>query len=134
MKFDWLESNVASKLFLWSVVVCLICFVSYFSFAVPAVRIFLNSSPANNALGILFGALLVLTILCALIVSFGMAVFCAFGDRSSVGLKVLWFLLFLGTWPLGSMIYFFTVYRNSHKKTRAEAGGTVVVRKWLGDQ
>jgi len=121
MKFDWLESKVASKLFLWSVVVCLICFVSFFSFAVPSVRNFLNSSPANNALGILFGTLLVLTIPCALIVSFGMALFCAFADRSSVGLKVLWFLLFLVTWPLGSIIYFFTVYRTSHKKTIATA-------------
>ena len=125
MRFKWLESKVASKLFLWSVVVCLICFASFFSFAVPSVRNFLNSSPANNALGIVFGALLVLTIPCSLIVSIGMAIFCAFADRSSVGLKVLWFLFFLVTWPLGSIIYFFTVYRGFVKKMRT-AGPSMI--------
>jgi hypothetical protein len=118
MKVDWLQSKVVSKLFLWSVVVCLICFASFFSFAVPWVRNFFNSSPANNFLGILFGALLVLTIPCSLIISFGMAIFCAFADCSSVGLKVLWFLFFLVTWPLGSIVYFFTAYRGYIKRMR----------------
>ena len=126
MKSDWLQSKVVSKLFLWSVIVCLICFASFFSFAVPWVRNFLNSSSANNALGILFGALLVLTIPCSLIVSFGMAIFCAFTDRSSVGVKVFWFILFLVTWPFGSIVYFFTVYRGVIKRKRAAAGGPSV--------
>ena len=56
-------------------------------------------------------AFLVLTIPCSLIVSFGMAVFCAFTDRSPVGVKVLWVLLFMVTWPIGSIVYFFAVYR-----------------------
>jgi len=118
MRLNWLESKVVSTLFLGSVVVCLICFASYFSIAVPWVRNFLNSSSANNALGILFAALLVLTIPCSLIVSFGMAMFCAFADRSSVGVKVRWFFLFLVTWPLGSIVYFFTVYRGFIKRKR----------------
>ena len=122
MRFKWLESKVASMLFFWSVVVCLICFASFFSFAVPWVRNFLNSSSANNALGVLFAALLVLTIPCSLIISFGMAIFCAFADRSSVGAKVLWFLLFIVIWPFGSMVYYFTVYRGFIKGTRAANG------------
>ncbi len=111
MRFNWLESKVVFRLFFWSVIVCLICFASFFSFAVPWVRNFLNSSSANYSLGIPFAALLVLTIPWSLIVSFGMAAFCALRDHSPVGVKVLWYLLFLVTWPLGSVVYFFTVYR-----------------------
>lgn len=119
MRFNWLESKAVSALFFWSVVVVLICFTSYFSFAVPWVRNFLNSSPANNAFGVLFAALLVLAIPLSLLISVGMAMFCAFVDRSSVGIKVLWFVLFLVTWPFGSMVYFFTAYRGLIKKKRA---------------
>lgn len=111
MKAHWFQSKVVSVLLFCSVMVCLFCFASFFSFAVPWVRNSLNSSSANNALGILFAALLILTIPCALIVSLGMAVFCAFADRSSVSVKVFWFLLFLATWPIGSIVYYFTVYR-----------------------
>jgi hypothetical protein len=118
MRFNWLDSKALSSLFFWSVVVCLICFAFYFSTAVPWVRHFLNSSSANNALGILFAALLVLTIPCALIISGGMALFCAFRDRSPASVKVLWFLLFLVTWPFGSIAYFFTVYRRLLNRRR----------------
>jgi hypothetical protein len=115
MRFNWLVSNVVSRLFFWSVLVCLLCFSYGLSFAVPWVRNFLNSSSANNSFGILFATLLVLAIPCSLIVSLGMAIFCALADRSSVGVKVLWFLVFLVTWPIGSIVYFFAVYRGSIK-------------------
>lgn len=118
MRFNWLESKAVSTLFWWSVVACLICFASYGSLAVPWVRNFLNSSSANDAFGILFMALLVLAIPCSLLISIGMAIFCTFADRSSGGVKVLWFLLFFVTWPFGSMVYFFTVYRRSIKRAR----------------
>lgn len=121
MKVNWLGSKVACILFLGSVVECLTCFASYFSFAVPWVRNFLDSSSAKNVLGILFAALLVLTILCSLSISSGMAIFCAVTDRSSVGVKVLWFILFLVTWPFGSMVYYFTAYRSFIK--RMSTGG-----------
>jgi hypothetical protein len=116
VKSSWLVSKVVSRLFLWSIVVCLVCFASGLSFAVPWVRNFLNTSSANNILGILFAALVVLTIPCSLVVSFGMAIFCVFLDRSSIRVKVLWFLLFLFTWPVGSMTYFFTIYRGYAKR------------------
>jgi hypothetical protein len=74
-------------------------------------------------LGILFGTLLVLTIPCSLIVSLGMAIFCALRDHSRFGVKVLWFILFLATWPLGSVVYFFTVYRPLFKRMAMGAGG-----------
>lgn len=115
----WLQSRAVSRLFFWSVVECLICFAYGVSFAVPWVRNFLNSSPANNAFGTLFAALVVIAIPCSLVISVGMAIFCKFVDRSPVGVKVLWFVLFLMTWPFGSMVYFFTVYRGSIKRTNA---------------
>jgi hypothetical protein len=113
MRFDWLESKVFSVLFFWSVVVCLICFASYSSIAVAWIRDFYNSSSANNAIGTSFVALLVLTMPCLLLVTFGMAIHCAFAHRSPGGVKAMWFLLFLVTWPFGSMVYYFTVYRRS---------------------
>ena len=118
MKSNWLGSKALSMLFFWTVVVCLTCFAYALSLAVPWVRNFLNSSSANDALGNLFAALVVLTIPCSLIISFGMASFCAFTDRSPVGVKVLWFLLFLFTWPIGSIVYFFTVYQGFIKRKR----------------
>lgn len=124
MRFAWLQSKVAFKLFLWSTIMCLSCFSYALFIATPLGRHIFNSSSANNAMGILFVVLVALTIPCALIIFVGMAMYCAFSDRSSVGVKVSWFLLFLVIWPLGSIVYFFTVYRNSHKMTRAEAGGT----------
>lgn len=111
-------------LIFWSIVVCLTCFAYGLSFAVPWIRNFLNTSSANNGLGNLFAALVVLTIPCMLIVSFGMAMFCAFTDRSPVCVKVLWFLLFLVTWPFGSMVYYFTAYRAFIK--RKSTGGAPV--------
>jgi hypothetical protein len=120
MRLNWLQSKLVSILFFGSVVVCLVCFACYFSIAVPVVRHFFNSSPANNALGIAFAALLLLTIPCSLIISLGMGVFCALVDRSPFGEKVLWFLLFFVTWPLGSVVYFFTVYRGFSIKATAD--------------
>jgi hypothetical protein len=118
MRHNWLESKIASVLFFSSVVVCLSCFAFALSLAAPWVRDFLNSSSANELMGDLFFALVVLTIPCSLIVSFGMAIFCAFTDHSPVGTKVGWFLLFFVTWPFGSMVYFFRVYRLHIKKIR----------------
>jgi len=123
-KSSWLVSKPVSRLFLWLVVACLICFASGLSFAVPWVRNFLNSSSAYNALGILFAALVILTIPCSLIISFSMAIFCAFTDRSPVGAKVLWFLVFLVTWPIGSITYFFAVYRGYIKRLETVGVGS----------
>jgi hypothetical protein len=52
----------------------------------------------------------------------GMAIHCAIADRS-VGVKVRWFFLFFITWPIGSLVYFFTVYRAHIKSINAEGAG-----------
>jgi hypothetical protein len=121
---DWrTRSNWLPKLFFWSVVVCLICFAySLLLFAhefIVRSEYFLHSESSAMPFRI-FALLIVLTIPFSLIVSFGMANFCASADRSSARVKVLWFLLFFGTWPIGSIVYFFTVYRGSIKSARAE--------------
>jgi hypothetical protein len=123
MRSNWLESKVVSILFFWSVVVCLSSLLYALIIAEPGVRQLLNSSSVNNIMGSLFVALVALTVPCSLIISCGMAIFCAFTDSSPVGVKVLWFLLFLVTFPIGSILYYFIVYRGSIKRTRAEAGG-----------
>jgi len=111
MRRNWLESKVASTLFFWSVVVCLTCFAFVLLIAVPWVREFLNTSAANNVFGWLFLGIVALTIPCSVTISCGMAIFSALKDRSSVGLKVLYLFLFLLTWPVGSIVYYFTAYR-----------------------
>ena len=39
-------------------------------------------------------------------------------DWPPVSIKVRWFFLFLVSWPVGSMVYFFTVYRGFIKRRR----------------
>ena len=52
-----------------------------------------------------------------LAVFFGMAVYCIVNDRSSKAVgKSLWFLLFFLTGPLGSIVYYFDVYRYQLKQ------------------
>ena len=94
------------------------------SLAIPGVSQFLNASPANNLLVILFGALAVMGIPSMLLLFFGMAIFCACIDRSSTLKKVLWFVLFLGTGPVGSTVYYFAAYRGYIKR---KSGGPVAL-------
>jgi len=58
-----------------------------------------------------------------LIIIIGMAIFCLFEDRSSVRAKILWFLVFFFTVPVGSLVYFFTVYRKLIAIQGEEANG-----------
>lgn len=46
-----------------------------------------------------------------LLVFLGMAIFCVSIDQSSIGAKVLSFVLFFLTGPIGSVAYYFVVYR-----------------------
>ena len=122
MRFNWLESKVASVLFLCSVVLFLSLCAFTFSLVIPGVPQFLNASPAKNLLVILFGALAIMGIPSILLVFFGMAIFCACIDRSSLRKKAFLFALFLGTGPIGSAVYYFAVYRGYLKRRRADAG------------
>jgi hypothetical protein len=65
----------------------------------------------NHMMAVLFLAFFAVGVLGLLIIILGMAIACVLLDRSSVGAKILWFLVFFFTAPVGSMVYFFTVYR-----------------------
>ena len=118
MKFNWLESKAVSILFFCSAVVfSSACAVTFF-LAIPGVAQFLNSSSAINLFAMLFIALAVMTIPSMLVIFFGMAVFCVLWDHSSIARKALWLALFLVTGPIGSTVYYFTVYRGYIKKKR----------------
>ena len=119
MRFSWLESKAVSILFLCSAVAVLSGCVFICMLAIPGVPQFLNSSWAKNPLGILFAAIAVLWIPSLPVIVFGMMVFCASRDHSSIGRKVLWFVLFLGTGPIGSTVYYFAVYRGHIRRKRA---------------
>jgi hypothetical protein len=65
----------------------------------------------NPIVTVLFLASFAIGVLGLLIIMIGMAIFCAFLDPSSVRTKIFWFLAFFFTAPVGSMMYFFTVYK-----------------------
>jgi TM2 domain-containing membrane protein YozV len=118
MKFNWLESRVVSMLFFLSAVAFSSLCAFAFLLAIPGVPQFLNSSLAKNPLGILFATLVVMGIPSVVVLFFGMAIFCACIDHSSILKKILWFVLFLGTGPIGSTVYYFTVYRGYIKRKK----------------
>ena len=62
-------------------------------------------------LRILGGLLGILGAPAGIIIWFGMAFFCIYNDRSSLGAKILWFIIFLSTASFGSVAYFFKVYK-----------------------
>lgn len=124
MKFNWLESKVFSRLILCSAVVFLGLCAFACLLAIPGAPQFLNDSSAKNLLMILFAALAVMGIPSVLLVFFAMAIFCVFIDRSSNLGKVLWFVLFLGTGPVGSTVYYVAVYRGYIKRKRAGEAGS----------
>lgn len=118
MRFSWLESKAASILFLFSAVVVLSLFLVACVFSIPGVLQFMNSSWARNPPGILFVTLVALWILSLPVIFFGMLAFCATRDHS-IGRKLFWFALFLGTGPIGSTVYYFAVYRGYVNKKGA---------------
>jgi hypothetical protein len=111
VRINWLESKIASIFFFWSVVVLLSLFAFTLFLAVPGIPQFLNSSSAKSSLVALFVALAAAGIPSMLLVFLGMAIFCAYIDQSSIGAKVIWFVLFFLTGPIGSVVYYFVVYR-----------------------
>lgn len=122
MRFGWLESKAISILFFFSALIFLSLCTFVFLIAIPGVRQFLNnSSSVNGPAAISFFALSALAIPSMIVLFFGMAIFFVFVYDSSIGTKVLWFVLFLGTGPIGSTLYYFSVYRIHIKKKSAGA-------------
>jgi hypothetical protein len=111
MSFNWLQSKAISVIFFCSAVVFSSLCAFAFLIAIPSIRQFLNTSWANQPAGILFASFVVLSIPSVVVLFCGMAVFCAWIDRCSIGAKVLWFALFLMTGPIGSTVYYFLRYR-----------------------
>ena len=118
MRFNWLASKAVSIAFFYSAVALSSLFAVALLIAIPGVRQFLNSSSwANEPFAILFIALTVLGIPSMLIMFFGMAIVCACMDHS-LATKASWFVVFLATGLIGSMVYYFSVYRGHIKKKR----------------
>lgn len=106
MSSRWLVSNRARALFLYSswVVVGMGIFMLFIPWFVQiqAVQIKLPLQVLGGALGVVGAP-------AALIIWFGMMIFCVREDH--VSSKVFWFILFFATAWFGAAIYFFTVYR-----------------------
>jgi hypothetical protein len=111
MKFNWLESKTMSALFSGSAwaVVCLLMFTILA--VTPPFQQIEKTAVGNHTMLVSFFAIVALGVPAILIIMVGMAIFCVFLDHSSVGTKILWFLSFFFTGPLGSLVYFFSVYR-----------------------
>lgn len=118
----WLQSGRVRTLFLYSswVVVCMGIFVTFM--LTPWFRQIDALPNGDIALRLLGGALGVVGALASIILWIGMAIFCLCEDRSAVGYKIWWFLLFFATASFGSAAYFFKSYRK-----QVVGGATVAV-------
>jgi hypothetical protein len=108
---QWLQSSKTQKLFLYSawVVVCVGIFMIFM--LTPWFSEIEARPRAGLFLRILVSPLAILAAPASLIIWFGMAAFCIFEDRSSVSVKIWWFVLFFTTAFFGAAVYFFKVYR-----------------------
>jgi hypothetical protein len=108
---QWLRSNVARKLFLYSswAVVCMGFFMIFM--LTPWFSQIETMPREELALRVVGGALGIVGAPASIIIWFGMAAFCIFEDRSSVSVKIWWFVFFFTTAFFGAAVYFFKVYR-----------------------
>jgi hypothetical protein len=115
MRSLWLVSRRTYNLFLYSswTVVYLGTFMLFMS--TPYFQRVESMTHGDIVLKMLAIPLAILGAPAALFILFGMAIFCVRMDRSSVGTKVSWFLLFFFTAPFGSALYFFLVYKKQAK-------------------
>jgi len=112
MKQSWMESKTMFTLFSCSswVVVALVLFVLS-SAALSLHGNFVLTPMGNRVFEVFLYTIAILFILAIVIIFFGMAFFCVLRGRSSVSGKILWFVFFFFTGPLGSTFYYFAVYR-----------------------
>ena len=110
----WLESRVMRVVFgsgAWTVVFLIVMVVVFALLA----KIHPKGFEVSHGLDVLLQALIfptgALVIINVLIVSFGMAAVCVWRDDASTSVKTLWLVCFFFAWPLGSALYYFTVYR-----------------------
>jgi hypothetical protein len=122
MKASWLASKKMYYLFFYSswMVVFLGVFMAFM--VTPWFQQITAISGGEFFLRVLGGALGIAGAPAALIIFFGMAIFCIFVDRSSVGTKLLWFFFFFATACFGAAIYFFSVYRKLASPASSDGG------------
>jgi hypothetical protein len=123
MKSSWIGSRAISALLTgsaWAVVGALLLTVLDWP---PPFDQFEQAGDGNHAMTVVFMLCFAVGMLGLLIIIIGMAIFCLFEDRSSVRAKILWFLVFFFTVPVGSLVYFFTVYRKLIAIQGEEANG-----------
>jgi hypothetical protein len=124
MTFNWLESKVVSTLFFCSAAYLLIIWAFVLTMNILRALRFWTSSEVSESIAMVFFAAVILAMASSLILFFGMVVCCVCMKRHSIGTKVLWFVLFLMTGFIGSVVYYFTVYRR-HVKTIRTANLTL---------
>lgn len=108
---QWFLSNSSSKLFYYSSLIVVFVGIFLLFMSTPWFN-HIDSLPRGDVtLRILGGILGLLGSLAGIIIWFGMAIFCIYNDRSSLGAKILWFILFFCTASFGSVAYFFKVYK-----------------------
>lgn len=107
----WLQSQKAYTLFqysAWAVVGMGLFMVFMVS---PWFREIEALPNGESFLRVLGGILGILGAPASLVIWFGMAASCILVDRSTIGARIWWFILFLTTAMFGAAVYFFTVYK-----------------------
>jgi len=123
MKTSWLRSKTMYAVFsgsAWAVACSLMFMILDWP---PPFEQIEKSSGGNHIVAALFLAFFAVGVLGLLIIMIGMAIFCAFADRSSIRARILWFLAFFFTAPVGSLVYFFTVYKKMVATPREAVNG-----------
>jgi len=108
---NWRGSRKLFTLFLYSSWVVVAVGLFFVFMATPWFRELQNRESALLILRGIGGILGILGAPASLVLLIGMAIFCVREDRSTVGVKVVWFLIFFSTACFGAAAYFFTVYR-----------------------
>ena len=107
----WLRSRGALRLFSYSAWVIVGWGAIVIFMLSPLYRLAETRLWSNILVHVILSPVAFLAVPACLIILFGMAVFCAREDRSPLGAKILWYVLFLTTACFGAAVYFFAVYR-----------------------
>ena len=107
----WLRSDRVRTLFLcssWAVV----CMGIFLIFMLTPWFLQIEALPRGEIiLRVLGGTLGAVGVPASLVIWFGMMVFCAREDSSSIRIRIFWFVVFFTVAWFGSAAYFFKVYR-----------------------
>lgn len=111
MKSSWLVSRKVYAAFLYSSWVVVYMGIFMIFMLTPWFHQIEVMQRGKIVLWILASPLAILGAPASLIILFGMAIFCAREDDSSIGTKIFWFISFFATTCFGAVAYFFSVYK-----------------------